>query len=136
MKIAIASQDQQTITAHAGRCQNFWVYETSQETVLGKSLLALPKEQSFHNSSPHEAHPLDEVQVLIAGGMGSELARRLASKGIEGIVTRETNPDQAVSAYLEGSLTRESPETHDHGHQHRHQHQHEHQHGHQHQHQH
>jgi len=122
MKIAIASQDKQTITPHAGRCQNFWIYDIDQTAVLGKSFLELPKEQSFHNSSPHAPHPLDEVQVLIAGGMGRELVGRLARKEIEGIVTQEINPDQAVSAYLEGSLKRESPEPHEHGHQHQHQH--------------
>ncbi|PSN20773.1 nitrogen fixation protein [filamentous cyanobacterium CCP5] len=83
MKIAIASQDKQTITPHAGRCQNFWIYDIDQTAVLGKSFLELPKEQSFHNSSPYATHPLDEVQVLIAGGMGRELVGRLARKEAE-----------------------------------------------------
>ena len=128
MKIAIASQDQQTVTAHAGRCQNFWIYETSETTVLSKSILELPKEQSFHHSSPHKPHPLDEVQVLIVESMGRGVVCCLANKGIEGIVTRETSPDQVVSAYVEGSLQREAPDPHEHPHPHGRQHRHGHQH--------
>lgn len=120
MKIAVASQNRRTIMEHAGRCRKFWIYETEQDKVVRKELLELPKEQSFHDSSPHASHPLDEVQVLIAGGMGHGLSHRLTHKGIVGIVTPETDPDRAVTAYLDGSLAVLSPGSHDHGHGHGH----------------
>ncbi len=115
MKIAVTSQNRRTITEHAGRCRIFWLYQAEQGRVTGKALLRLPREQSFHDSAPHEPHPLDEVQVLITGGMGQGLMRRLASKGITGLVTTETDPDKAVAAYLAGSLTVGSPGPHAHG---------------------
>lgn len=120
MKIAVASQNRRTIMEHAGRCRNFWIYETEQDKVVRKELLELPKEQSFHDSSPHASHPLDEVQVLIAGGMGHGLSHRLTHKGIVGVVTPETDPDRAVAAYLDGSLAVLPPGSHDHGHGHGH----------------
>ena len=123
MKIAVASQNRHAITEHAGRCRKFWIYQVEQDKTLNKELLELPKDQSFHDSSPHEPHPLDDVQVLIAGGMGQGLRQRLAMKGITGLVTPETDPDQAVSAYLAGRLTMGTPEPHAHGegaHHHRH----------------
>ena len=120
MKIAVASQNRRTIMEHAGRCRNFWIYETEQDKVVRKELLELPKEQSFHDSSPHASHPLDEVQVLIAGGMGHGLSHRLTHKGIVGVVTPETDPDRAVAAYLDGSLAVLSPGSHDHDHGHGH----------------
>ncbi|MFB2836088.1 NifB/NifX family molybdenum-iron cluster-binding protein [Floridanema evergladense] len=123
MKIALASQNKTTITQHAGHCQKFWIYETKESEIIDKKLLELSRETSFHNSSPHAPHPLDEVQVLIAGGMGRGLAQRLERKGIEAVITEETDLDKAVSAYLDGSLVRGKPECHEHEHEEKHQHQ-------------
>ncbi|HRF45237.1 MAG TPA: NifB/NifX family molybdenum-iron cluster-binding protein [Candidatus Competibacteraceae bacterium] len=123
MKIAVASQNRHTITEHAGRCRKFWIYQIAQNKILHKDLLELPKDQSFHESPPHAPHPLDDAQILIAGSMGQGLRQRLAMKGIIGLVTPETDPDQAVSAYLAGTLPIGIPEPHAHGgreHHHRH----------------
>ena len=65
MKIAITSQNRRTITEHAGKCRKFWVYAIEQGATTHKELLELPLEQSFHESSPQQAHPLDTVQVLL-----------------------------------------------------------------------
>jgi len=132
MKIAIASQpysavrrrslrltvgqNKKSVTEHTRRCQKFWIYEINEQEITKKSLLELPKEQSLHNSSPDESHPLNGVQVLISGGMGRGLVRRLASYGIEGIITQETDREKALAAYLDGTLVREEPEAHEHGH--------------------
>lgn len=120
MKIAVTSQNRRTITEHAGKCRKFWIYETDQNQVVAKTLLELPIEQSFHQSSLQAPHPLDDVQVLIAGGMGSGLNRRLAAKNIKALVTSETDPDQAVLDYLQGNLevmaTCSSHDHHDHHH--------------------
>jgi predicted Fe-Mo cluster-binding NifX family protein len=112
MKIAIASQNRRTITEHAGRCRKFWIYAVEDNQITRKTLLELPKEQSFHDSSPHDPHPLDDAQVLIAGGMGHGLFRRLERKGITGIVTLETDPEKAVIVYLAGTLAVGSPHAH------------------------
>lgn len=121
MKIAVTSQNRRTITEHAGKCRKFWVYEINQDQMITKTLLELPIQQAFHQSSPQAPHPLDDVQVLIAGGMGSGLSRRLAAKNIKALVTAETDPDQAVLAYLQGNLevmaTCSSHDHHDHHHE-------------------
>jgi predicted Fe-Mo cluster-binding NifX family protein len=101
MKIAVTSQNRKTITEHAGRCRKFWIFEVENNAIANKKFLELPKEQSFHDSSPHEPHPLDVVDVLIAGDMTQGLMRRLGRKGIKGIVTQEDNPEKAVVLYLE-----------------------------------
>ena len=119
MKIAVASQNRREITDHTGRCRKFWIYEIENGTIASKELLELPKEQSFHDSSPHEPSPLDDVQVLITGGMGTGLIRRLENMGIEALITTEINPDKAVEDYLNGSLVTEAAEPHEHGHKHR-----------------
>lgn len=66
------------------------------------------------------------MQVVISGGMGKKLVSRLKQKGIEPIITKETDLDKAVDAYLNGSLVREDSECHDHKHDHQHRHQHRH----------
>ena len=118
MKIAVASQNRREITDHTGRCRKFWIYEIENGTIANKNLLELPKEQSFHDSSPHEPSPLDDVQVLIAGGMGTGLVRRLENRSIEPLITTETNPDQAVEDYLNGTLVTRPAEPHEHDHKH------------------
>jgi len=118
MKIAVSSQNQTAVTAHLGHCQKFWIYDVDNATVQTKELLQLSKDQSFHESSPQSPHPLDTVQVLISGSMGRGLARRLESKGIQPIITAETDPDTAITAYLAGSLAILTPEDVEHHHDH------------------
>lgn len=104
MKIAVTSQNRKTITEHAGKCRKFWIYETDEKTVVKKTLLELAKEQSFHESHGAGPHPLDGINVLICGGAGPGLIRRLNNRGIQGLVTVETEPDSAVAHFLDGTL--------------------------------
>ena len=127
MKIAVASQNQQEISDHLGHCRNFWIYQTDDTSVLAKHLLQLTKEETFHESSPQNEHPLDDIDVLITGSFGQGLGRRLANQGIKVMATPEPSPDQAVEAYLQGTLV--EGENEHHHHHHGHQHHYEHQHG-------
>lgn len=123
MKIAVTSQNRKTITEHAGRCRKFWIFTTQDTQIIDKQLLELPKEQSFHESSNHEPHPLDDIDLLIAGDMGPGLSNRLARKGIKSLITKETDPETAVVLYLKDELKIEAPSA-DHYHSHE-QHEHE-----------
>jgi predicted Fe-Mo cluster-binding NifX family protein len=115
MKIAVTSQNRRDITEHAGRCRNFWVYDVDDGIILDSTLVELPKESSFHDSSPHAPHPLDGVEVLISGGMGEGLRVRLARRGIEALVTTERDPERAVKAWLAGGLPLGATHAHSHG---------------------
>lgn len=110
MKIAVTSQNRRAVTEHAGRCRNFWIFTIQENAVADKQLLELPREQSFHESSAHDPHPLDGIDVLITAGMGSGMVRRLGRKNIKGIVTQERDPDTAVALYLKDELTTTEPE--------------------------
>lgn len=115
MKIAVTSQNRRDVTGHAGRCRNFWIFEAEDGVVLDRQLLELPREASFHDSLPHAPHPLDDVEVLISGGMGDGLRQRLARRGIEALVTTENDPEKAVQAWLDGRLPLGEPRPHRHG---------------------
>ena len=116
MKVAVTSQNQKAITEHAGRCRKFWVFNVENNKIVDRELLELPKEHAFHESSPHESHPLDGIDVLIAGGLGQGLIMRLERKGIRGLVTKETDPEKAVLLYLGGSLESQQPNQNHHSH--------------------
>lgn len=117
MKIAVTSQNRKTITEHAGKCRKFWVYDIHNRQIAGKALLELPLEQSFHESAhaagPQAAHPLDGTCLLIAASAGRGLQTRLAQKGIQVAVTTETDPDRAVTAWLNGTLPLVTGPAHD-----------------------
>jgi predicted Fe-Mo cluster-binding NifX family protein len=113
MKIAVTSQNRKTITGHAGKCRKFWVYEVEDNSVRDKHLLELPLSQSFHECDHDALHPLDGVKLLITGGLGLGLQHRLEHKGIVALATAETDPDNAVAAWLSGSLIEQPPDAHD-----------------------
>jgi len=103
MKIAVTSQNRKIVTQHAGRCRKFFIFDVENGQAVSKELLELPKEQSFRESPSQLPHPLDDIDVLITGGMGEGLITRLKGKGIECFVTEESDPERAVSLYLSGS---------------------------------
>jgi predicted Fe-Mo cluster-binding NifX family protein len=117
MKIAVTSQNRKTITSHAGKCRKFWVYEVEDNSVRDRHLLELPLSQSFHECDHNAPHPLDGIKLLISGSLGLGLQHRLEQMGIVALATAETDPDNAVAAWLAGSLIERPPEAHD-GHEH------------------
>ena len=120
MKITVTSQNRHSVTDHAGVCRKFWVFDTNSDQIISRQLVELAKDQSFHAANPHAPHPLDGVSVLITRGMGAGLARRLAKRGIESIVTKETEPERAAAAYVNGTLERETAMCSGHRHRHGH----------------
>ncbi|SDG74497.1 NifB/NifX family molybdenum-iron cluster-binding protein [Roseospirillum parvum] len=152
MRIAVASQNLRTITAHAGKTRRFLVFETGPEGTLGTpSPLELEPGQAFHDFHGDGAHPLDGTDVLIAASCGQRFLERMARRGIRVVATGETDPAAAAAAVLAGSEPlppRQEPHAgnpdrqpahphhhdhdhgHDHGHDHVHGHAHDHDHGH------
>ncbi len=106
MKIAVTSQNRATVTDHAGQCRTFWVYETEYAEVVDKRLVELAAGQRFQDALPR---PLEDVHVLISGGMASAMRYRLKQLGIQAVTTLEHDPDRAVAAWLNGTLSELPP---------------------------
>lgn len=119
MIIAVTSQNKKSITGHAGKCRNFWVYKIENNEIQSEELLSIEKDQMFHFSHGVQEHPLDFVDILISGGMGFGLQRRLAQKNTKGIITNITDPKTAVQMFLEGTLAELEAHSHSH-HNHEH----------------
>ncbi|TVR82285.1 MAG: nitrogen fixation protein [Rhodospirillales bacterium] len=132
MKIAVASQNFRTITTHAGRARRFIVFDAADQGEPQEvDRLDLPKEMSMHEFHADGPHPLDDVDVLIAGSMGPGFARRMTARGIVAVTTDLTDPVEAVKAYLArryAGVEEPAPATCSGGHAHTHTHAHSHRH--------
>lgn len=116
MKIAVTSQNRKTVTGHAGKCRRFWIYEVEDCEVRDRRLVELAIEETFHESHGAGPHPLHGINVLITGGMGDGLHRRLKQMGIAAVATAETDPERAVADWLNGTLRELPPGQHHHHH--------------------
>ena len=111
MKVAVTSQNFRSVTAHAGKTRRFLIFDVRCPLSPRESeRLDLPKEMSFHEFRG-DRHPLDGVSVLITGGAGDGFRVRMAQRGIELVVTGETDPVQAVIDYTQGSSSLRRPTT-------------------------
>lgn len=117
MRIAVASQNFRTVTGHAGMASRFIVFfAEGGQSPRELTRLDLPKAQTIHETNAEDRHPLDEVQVLIAGSAGAGFIERMTQRGVKTVITSETDPATAVANYLAGALAAPAPDDHDHDH--------------------
>jgi predicted Fe-Mo cluster-binding NifX family protein len=115
MLIAVASQNFRTVTGHAGKTRRFLVFDAAPGRAPQEiDRIDLPKVQSIHEFKEQGPHPLDAVNVVIAGSAGPGFISRMATRGVCAITTSETDPVAAVQNYLAGSLAPAAPHDHDH----------------------
>lgn len=121
MKIAVATNDNQKVAGHVGRCKAFLVFETSDSKITDKVI----RINSFtnhgnhhdHNSEHHqhgEGHGqhnhhnlidgLKDCDVLIFNHGGWHLIEDLKANNIKPILTNEDIAEDAVLKYLSGDL--------------------------------
>lgn len=100
LTIAVSSQNRKQVTQHAGKCRKFWLYHVVDNKTLDKTLIEMTKEQSFSATKEALPAPLQGIDVLITGGCGEGLPKRLAKFGIKTYVTETLALDEAVAAYL------------------------------------
>jgi predicted Fe-Mo cluster-binding NifX family protein len=123
MKIAAISDDGKSISMHFGRAPLYVVVEVQDGTVVNREVRSKVGHHTF-GDQPHEEHVggahgydassqhkhsqmaanIADCQVLLAGGMGYGAYDSLKDYGIEPIITDIRDVDQAVRAYLNGSI--------------------------------
>lgn len=124
MKIAVVTDDGKTISRHFGRAQYYLVVEVEAGSEIVRSLRDKMGHQDFAESgSVHvhsgESHGFDpasqtrharmleaihDCQVVIAGGMGRGAYQNIRESGKEVFVVSTKDIDQALDAYLSGTL--------------------------------
>lgn len=125
MKIVITSQNQRTVSGHAGRATRFVVFEVENGNVISKDLIEVDKENTlhefFHNPRvPGKTHPVLDADVVITGSMGPGFVHHMDEFGIEAVMTDERELEDVVQKFLDGTLSRQQPSAHHHGHNHHH----------------
>jgi DNA-binding transcriptional ArsR family regulator len=68
--------------------------------------LDLPKDLSIRETTGDGVHPLDSVQLLIVGGAGPGFIARMAARGIDVVITSQTDPGLAVAQHCARRLPR------------------------------
>ncbi|MHC1736610.1 MAG: NifB/NifX family molybdenum-iron cluster-binding protein [Ignavibacteriaceae bacterium] len=122
MKIAVASNDNKTITGHIGKCKGFIIYETEENKIssreyLNNTFTHHAQNPTEHNHEEHqhqgEGHghghaallnALKGVSHLIFAGGGWRLVDDLKANGITPVLTQHKDADSAVQLLLEGKL--------------------------------
>jgi predicted Fe-Mo cluster-binding NifX family protein len=106
MKIAIATKDWQTVSGHAGKSKYWLLYDfgpaPSREALPAPSRIELEKAQILHYFQDDGPHPLDGVDVVVAGSAGDGFVRHMKNRGADVLLTGETDPAAALTRILSG----------------------------------
>lgn len=116
MRVAVASRDGQTIAGHIGKCAGWIIYEAEagdtpddEPVVREVQRITLPKEFIFHHYKDERPHPLGECVAVIGASAGDSFVRKMRKRGIEAVLTAESNPDLAVADFVRRTVTPAKP---------------------------
>ena len=104
MKIAITSPNAKKISAHAGKCPGYLIYEIDTDQNIQKSHIKLSKEQVFRNFSgplsQNKNHPLSGINAFVTRGLGEGLNNRLSQDGIKVYVVESDDPELVMQSLM------------------------------------
>lgn len=103
MKIAIATKNYATVSGHAGQCREWLIYDCAPDQPLpAGQRITLEKEQLPHYFDDSGPHPLDGVEIVVAGSAGDGFIRHMQKRGADVLLTGETDPLAALEKILAG----------------------------------
>jgi hypothetical protein len=106
MKIAIATKDWETVSGHAGKARCWLLYELAPgleaANLPAPQRIELTKDQVLHHFRDEGPHPLDGVEIAVAGSAGDGFIRHMQKRGAEVLLTGETDPAAALARILAG----------------------------------
>lgn len=125
MKIAAITDDGKTISQHFGRAAYYMVVTVENEKITGSELREKMGhvhfvDQHHASESPGQKHGMDpashnkhiqmseviaDCEALLCRGMGMGAYESMKSRGIKPIVTDIPNIEDAVMAYVQGTIT-------------------------------
>ncbi|MDY0014121.1 MAG: hypothetical protein RBS40_14685 [Rhodocyclaceae bacterium] len=109
MKIAIATKDYATVSGHAGQARHWLVFHCRPgHPIPPGERVELAREQVFHHFQDEGPHPLDGIEIVVAGSAGDGFVRHLHQRGAQVLLTGETDPAAALGRILAGEAL---PET-------------------------
>ena len=92
MKIAVPTKDWTTICGHAGQTPRWLVYDLTDHragaALPSPSRIELVKEQLPHYFKDDGPHPLDGVELILAGSAGDGYIRHMKKRGTDVLLDR------------------------------------------------
>jgi predicted Fe-Mo cluster-binding NifX family protein len=124
-KIAITTDDGETINSHFGQAQYFQVITLDDDRAPAASEM---RAKASHQHGPDHGHDepgathpgqamvesIRDCQVLITGGMGEPALNRARAVGLDVILTGEKQIGKALEAYQKGQLASDDRRIHHH----------------------
>lgn len=105
MKYAVTILPDRTVASHGGRARHFLLFDAEPGMEPRESgAIELTKDDVLHNFGDGRPHPIDGVAVLITGSSGDGFIAHMKRRGIELVLTSETDPRQAVLDHLAGTV--------------------------------
>jgi len=113
MKIAIASDDERTISSHFGQTRGFVVFDVEGKEVKSREYRpntftghARGLEGAGHEIDRHGPilSALSDCKAVISHGMGRRIYDDLKGAGIEAFVTDEAEVQKVIGLYINGEL--------------------------------
>lgn len=106
MKVAVATTDFAKVAGHAGRARKWLIFEITADGNVGEpARLELESDNVIHYAEDGRPHPLDAVDALIAQSAGDGFLKHMEKRGVQPVLTAETDPLKAVHDYLAQTLS-------------------------------
>lgn len=116
MRVAVASRNGESIAGHIGKCPNWIVFEVdlgsgsdADPMVNEVERIKLPKALIFHYYNDEVPHPLGGCHAVIGASAGDSFINKMRRRGIEAVLTAESDPGKAVADYVRDSLLPPKP---------------------------
>lgn len=112
--VAVTSQNKKTISEHAGKCRNFFIYTIDNNTIVNKKIVEFSKEETLHNIFQNENKSiLLDVDILLTRSIGNGAILKLAKQNVACYKIDETDPDIAIEKLINGTLEAVAPVSHE-----------------------
>jgi len=122
-KIAIATEDGVTVSAHFGRAPNFEVLTIEDGQIIARERRAKTfhpagQPHEHHDHTGHDAHASGMVGVvrdcaaIVAGGMGKPAFASIQAANLTPILTDLRDIEQVARAYASGTLVNRAERVH------------------------
>lgn len=103
MKIAIATDDFEQVSGHAGQATRWLLFHCQSGHDSGPAVrIELQKAQVFHLWEDSGPHPLDGIDVVITRSAGDGFLRRIQKRGVDVLLTRESHAETALLKVMAG----------------------------------
>jgi len=116
MLIAVASRDGKTVAGHIGKCAEWIVFEAEASSAVDGAPLVreveritLPKELVFHHFKDDGPHPLGQCRAVIGASAGDSFVNKMQRRGIQAVLTAESDPATAVTDFVRQAITPAKP---------------------------